>query len=490
MDRTPQPTPQKRTTILVIDPDEKVYKMFGAILGSKYNLVFTPSEELAKLIIDDFPFGIVFVGQRSATRSESAFIHILKRKHPSIPIIFIAKTHKADLILESFRAGVRDIITFPIDPEELAHLTRRIDALRPRADGVARVQPPSARFNLKSLWSQLRSGSSGYLEIGMDPEQERSPAADPAGSDESSAGDSAGSAPIEYAAASGRGGGRMRAGASGMLVFFLGQFRTVINDQVLDVWPSRKGKSLFAYLCYHAKRPIFKDALMDVFWPKSMADSARNSLNVLIHGIRKRLQQVDATQEVIVFRNECYCINPDIEVWSDVDELKSLWRKAQATERNQSLEAAVTYHEQIASIYSGDFMPDDLHEDWSNLERENLKEIYLVALEKISEHRFRIGNLAEAISLCKAILERDNCREEVYRRLMSCYHCLGRRDKALVVYRKCVQCLKTELDVGPASSTTEVYNKIKTDASNLCDSTTSHAARMISEGARSAPLKK
>ena len=490
MDPTPQSIPQKRTTILVIDPDERVYKMFGAILGSKYNLVFTPNEELAKLIINDFPFGIVFVGQKSMTRSESSFIHTLKLEHPSIPIIFIAKNPKVDLILESFRAGVRDIITFPIDPEELAHLTKRIDALRPREDSVARLQPPSARFNLKSFWSQLRSGSPGYLEIGMDTEQKRSPAADPTGFDRSSLGASAGDAPTEDGVASGLKRVRMQAGASGLLVFFLGQFRTIVNDQVLDVWPSRKGKSLFAYLCYHAKKPIFKDALMDVFWPKSMADSARNSLNVLIHGIRKRLQQLDATKEYILFRNECYCINPDIEVWSDVDELKSLWRKAQAIEKSQSLEAAVKYHEQIASIYLGDFMPDDLYEDWSNLERENLKEIFLVALEKISENRFRIGNLAEAISLCKAILERDNCREEIYRRLMCCYQRLGRRDKALMVYRKCVQCLKTELDVGPTSSTTELYNRIKTDASNPCDSTTSPAARIIPEAARLAPLKK
>lgn len=490
MDPTRQSIPQSHTAILVVDPDERVYKTFGAILGSKYNLVFTPNEELAKLIINDFPFGIVFVGQKSAARSEKFFIHTLKSEHPSIPIIFIAKSPKVDLILTAFRAGVRDIITFPIDPEELIHLTDRIDALRPKEDGAGRFQAASARFNLKSFWSQLRSGSPGYLEIGSEAEQKTSPRVGRTDSNEHSSPGPVSDTRAKGVAASRHPDVRGRAGGSGMCVFFLGQFRAVITDQVLDVWPSRKGKSLFAYLCYHGTKPIFKDALMDVFWPKSMADSARNSLNVLIHGIRKRLQQLDATKEYILFRNECYCINPDIEVWSDVDELKSLWRKAQATEKSQSLEAAVKYHEQIASIYLGDFMPDDLYEDWSNLERENLKEIFLVALEKISENRFRIGNLAEAISLCKAILERDNCREEIYRRLMCCYQRLGRRDKALMVYRKCVQCLKTELDVGPTSSTTELYTKIKTDASNPCDTTTSPTARIIPEAARLAPLKK
>ena len=108
--------------------------------------------------------------------------------------------------------------------------------------------------------------------------------------------------------------------------------------------------------------------------------------------------------------------------------------------------------------------PLRFYEDWSTLERENLKEVFLVALEKISESRFDSGNLAEAISLCKAILERDNCREEIYRRLMCCYQKAGRRDKALCTYRQCVRSLKGELDAEPSAAITELYRKIKAAA--------------------------
>ena len=118
----------------------------------------------------------------------------------------------------------------------------------------------------------------------------------------------------------------------------------------------------------------------------------------------------------------------------------------------------------LASMYSGDFMSDELYEDWSTLERENLKEIFLVALEKISECRLDSGNLEETISLCKAILERDNCREEIYRRLMCCYQKAGRRDKALCVYRQCVRSLKDELDVEPSAATTDLCKKIRVGA--------------------------
>jgi len=198
-----------------------------------------------------------------------------------------------------------------------------------------------------------------------------------------------------------------------------------------------------------------------VFWPKSMRESARNSLNVAIHGLRKRFQQFDPEKEYIVFSNETYSINPEIEIWADVNEFGDHWLKAQSIERSQGLEAAASYYDQATSMYSGDFMSDDLYEDWSTLERENLKEIFLVTLEKISECRLQAGNLEEAISICRAILERDNCREETYRRLMGCYQKAGRRDKALCVYRQCVRSLKGELDVEPSAATIELYRKIK-----------------------------
>jgi DNA-binding SARP family transcriptional activator/FixJ family two-component response regulator len=484
MNREPQGRPPNHTTILVVDPDDRVYKTFGAILGSKYNLVFTPNEELAKLIINDFPFGMVFVGQKSTTQSDSLLIHTLKSEQPSIPIVFIAKNPKADLILASFRAGVRDIITFPIDSEELMHITERIDALRSKNRTTDNLEQSSPRFKLKNFCPQLRSGSHGYVEIGLQTERETSSLESGTVSDGSALVDLVSDKSANVVTTLGHRADNVRGqpDTSRMRVFFLGHFRTIINDQLLDEWPSRKGKSLFAYLSYHYNKPIFRDALMDVFWPKSMAESARNSLNVVIHGLRKRLQQFDAAKEYIIFKNECYCINPEIDIWTDVDELRGLWRNARAGEKSQGLEAAAQFYEQIAAIYNGDFMSDEIYEDWSTLERENLKEIFLVTLEKISEARFRLGNLAEAINICKAILDRDSCREEIYRRLMCCYQKTGRRDKALMAYRKCVHDLKTELDVDPTAATIELYKKIKTDVSDPCESFGSSAAPGLTKG--------
>ena len=421
-------------------------------LCAKYNLVFSPNQALAKKIVDDFPFALVFVGQCPDSRDGLSLIHELKDSHPSLPVVFIARQPSADLILSAFRAGARDIVTDPVDPVELLDTADRAALPAAASPAPGPSDPPAPRFILKNLWTQLRSANQGYVKFGLPAD--RSTYSLLGGEDAAAARDAA-----------------VRPGTPGtmrglrdtahMRILFLGNFQAMIRDRLVDEWPGRKGKSIFAYLAYHSHKRICRDVLMDVFWPKSMRDSARNSLNVAIHGLRKRFQQFDPEGEYIVFSNECYFINPEMEIWTDVNDFGDLWMKAQSVERNHGLDAAAACYDQVASMYTGDFMSDELYEDWSTLERENLKEIFLVALEKISECRFDSGNLAEAISLCKAILERDNCREEIYRRLMCCYQKAGRREKALCVYRQCIRALKDELDAEPSAATTDLYRKIK-----------------------------
>jgi DNA-binding SARP family transcriptional activator/CheY-like chemotaxis protein len=458
MDRKTPPTDSDHPTILVVDRDDKIYKIFGDVLCASYNLVFIPNEALAKKIVDDYPFSLVFVGQCPESSAGLSLIQLLKSDHPSIPVVFIARQPSADLILSVFRAGARDIVTDPVDPVDLLDTADRAVMQADASPMSNPSDPPAPRFNLKNLWMQLRAANQGYVKFGLPADRSTYTLIGEGAAATAARQPGTPGAMRDHIAAK----GKLRDTAR-MRILFLGNFQVMIRDRIVDEWPSKKGKSIFAYLSYHSNRRICRDVLMDVFWPNSMRESARNSLNVALHGLRKRFQQFDPEIEYIVFSNESYSINPELEIWTDVSEYGELWMRAQSVERSQGLEAAVVYYDQVASMYSGDFMSDELYEDWSTLERENLKEIFMVALEKISESRFDSGNLAETISICKAILERDGCREEIYRRLMCCYQKAGRRDKALSVYRQCVRSLKSDLDAEPSAATAELYRKIKTD---------------------------
>jgi DNA-binding SARP family transcriptional activator len=246
--------------------------------------------------------------------------------------------------------------------------------------------------------------------------------------------------------------------------FFFGNFRFRLKDQVIDNWPSKKGKSLFAYILFHHERRIYRDILMDTFWPKTNPDSARNSLNVALHSIRRVLQAASPASEFIIFKDECYYLNPQVEIWSDVDDFRKIWRNAQNIELNKGLSSAVSEYERAAQIYRGEFLEDEIYDSWSALDRENLKEIYLVILDKISEFYVLSKKHSEAIGLCEKILEKDNCREDIYRRLMLSYYRIGQRDKAIKQFQKCVEVLKEELEVKPSSETTNLFEQLKRDS--------------------------
>ena len=242
---------------------------------------------------------------------------------------------------------------------------------------------------------------------------------------------------------------------------FLERFRLVINEVEVEKWPSKKGRSLFAYLLYNRDKKIYRDVLMDLFWPKSTPDSARNCLNVTIHGLRRLLNENDLGTDHIFYQDEQYAINPRLKLWMDVEKFRTRWRRGQTIETVEGISRAVLDYEAAASLYKGDFLEDEIYQNWSFLERENLKEMYIVLLERLSLIYSQKGHKEAAIRICEQILRKDSCREKIHRRKMKWYYALGERDKALRQYQKCAHTLKLDLDAGPSPETRSLYLQIK-----------------------------
>jgi DNA-binding SARP family transcriptional activator len=190
-------------------------------------------------------------------------------------------------------------------------------------------------------------------------------------------------------------------------------------------------------------------------------------LNVTLHGIRPQLQTIEDRQDIIVYESDAYFFNPDVALWLDVDAFDKAWREGQAMERTRRVEEALAAYSRASRLYAGDLMEDSPYEDWLALEREHLKEVYLVILDKLSRYCSLDGDPEGAISLCERMLEKDRCQEEVYRRLMLCYHRLGFRDKALKQYDRCAAALRTGLDVAPTTETKRLHDSIRNETNRL-----------------------
>ena len=430
-----------RPLVVVIDDDEGTSRLIESKSWGRFQLVSVPDAKRGIELIKNIKPDLVIVSRCLPDLDGIDVLRLIRDIQPAVPIIFLAMYPDNDLIISAFRLGAKDFFEKPFSAVELvASIDRHLAQLSNETNSG--YHPKGSWFShleqvfhniIPTIFTRHRTVANNQHNLRVVKSQN--------GNEQRTTRASESMPAVQFN--------------------FLGRFHIVINQQIYDHWPSKKGKAILAYLAYYHKQRILRDKLMDLFWSNSTFESARNCLNVALHGIRALFKEAGYEDELICFKNECYFINPNIELKLDVEEFLRSWKLAQSVEREKELISALGEYEIAAGIYKGDFMEEDLYEDWTTLERENLKEIYLVILDRLSNHYAYDGRPITAINLCKTILEKDNCREDVHQRLMKCYIRLGQRTQALRQFKKCQDTLRTELQVEPTRRTLELLNEIK-----------------------------
>jgi tetratricopeptide (TPR) repeat protein len=113
------------------------------------------------------------------------------------------------------------------------------------------------------------------------------------------------------------------------------------------------------------------------------------------------------------------------------------------------------------ALYQGDFLQEDIYEDWTYFERERLRESHLVAMTELAECFACLGRYRRATALCQQILAIDPCREAVYVRLMLYNYYAGDPAQALRAFERCCRALDSELLVEPTQETRSLASQIR-----------------------------
>jgi DNA-binding SARP family transcriptional activator len=253
------------------------------------------------------------------------------------------------------------------------------------------------------------------------------------------------------------------ASSARLSVYCLGSFRIYNNDRLIEKWPGQKCKSIFKYMIINRERSIHQEILMDLFWADVAPEAARRNLYQAIYSLRQVLQTDQADIPYVLCENSCYGLSPELGLWIDSEAFLGQYQTGQKLEHQGRQAEAVAAYESAESLYGGEFLVEDLYEDWLLVHRENLKHAYLDILERLSRYYFEQQQWAMCIAFCQKILTRDNCREDAHRRLIRCYMHQGQRHLALRQYHLCVEALARELDVPPMPATLKLYQKIRQD---------------------------
>ena len=264
-------------TILVVDPDERSYKTFESVLGSKNNVWFVPNGKTAIELPNSQNVDVIFVSHVLNGADGKILLESFKKRFPSIPVVILAESPTADEVLSAFRCGARELITKPLDEKELIAVTKKIF-------GFISKKKPKRRWLFANKKDTPKNNhekkSLGHLKkVFQKSKQLESSAV--AESDESQMKEAQ----------------HLRDDSNNLLIadtlfdsqqsekvthlitppktayplieaFYFGPFRVFLNNRPIENYPSKKGKSIFAYLLLNHKKRIFRDVLMDIFWQK------------------------------------------------------------------------------------------------------------------------------------------------------------------------------------------------------------------------------
>lgn len=247
-------------------------------------------------------------------------------------------------------------------------------------------------------------------------------------------------------------------------IHFFGCFELLCDGKAMSLGRNAKALAILKYLLAHrGGRSVSQDYLMGWLWPESDPKRARWSLNSAVHALRKMLSGCLSSlsaSESVLFEGGAYRLSPRILLSADTDEFDACYEEGLRFEETGRVAEAVAKYEKAADLYRGDYLIEDLYEEWTAIERERLGEVYVDLSRRLAVHYMKGGRLRESVRTCYRVLEKDRSDEDAHRLLMECFVRLGQRGKALRQYELCEGALGREYDMVPSPQTRNLYASI------------------------------
>jgi ATP/maltotriose-dependent transcriptional regulator MalT/two-component SAPR family response regulator len=227
-------------------------------------------------------------------------------------------------------------------------------------------------------------------------------------------------------------------------------------------WVSRKTKSLFCYLIVNRKMPISKDSLIEIFWPDVGIKEARHNLHTSITFIRNALQGILHCElpkkEIILYKDNCYVLNPMITLKVDTEEFDNLIETAKGIENKDTVKPYRIYQKAL-KIYKGDYCAD-LYDQWCDEKRTYYREMVCQLLKKMAEFQFSKKKFEQSLNLYRQALIFDKLDETIYQGIMLNLASIGNLKALKDVYEELKAILKSELNTEPSPETIKILKNI------------------------------
>ncbi|MDL1980172.1 MAG: hypothetical protein LWX02_01595 [Deltaproteobacteria bacterium] len=244
-------------------------------------------------------------------------------------------------------------------------------------------------------------------------------------------------------------------------IYTLGRFVVLKNGQPIRFCrkAQQKPMSMLKALIAFGGREVRKDHIGDALWPEADGDMVEQSFATTLH----RLRKVIGYRNAIELQHERVTLDQR-HSWVDVWAFERIFGQADAAWKKKPtgrevMEAVVLTRKAI-DMYQGPFLAGESSNPWTISLRERCRSKFLRGVSTLGRYWEKAGQLEKAVQYYQRGLEADDLAEELYQRLITCYHRLGRRAEALSVYERCKRVLSASLGIEPSSETKAIRKSI------------------------------
>ncbi len=253
---------------------------------------------------------------------------------------------------------------------------------------------------------------------------------------------------------------------------FLGSYRVGVNQKVMPISRTKKIEVLLAYLVMEKAQAHLRTTLDHLLFPNLPEKAARTNLRQTITRLRRLVHDDEATPSFFFFTPETAQFNVASNYTLDVQTFLTNVRGCSLHKgsRDDFCEGCALAVAGAVELYSGPFLDgifvEDSHafERWVETWRTQLHHEMLNALKWLVNYHEGRGEYQIALTYVQQLLALEPWQEQAYQQGMRLLTYEGRRDEALIIYKKCQAVLQRELQVDPALETELLAQRIQTMA--------------------------
>lgn len=242
-------------------------------------------------------------------------------------------------------------------------------------------------------------------------------------------------------------------------ISLLGPMQVRLAGKPITTFESNRVRALLAYLAVEVMQPHHRQKLATLLWPDWPDAAARKNLRSALANLRKAIGDAQADPPFLLITRETIQFNPVSHCQLDVALL------LQTTE--PTAQAPIAQMEAAVVGYQGEFMegfslPDSPpFEEWLLLTRERMQRKALVALQQMTDHYQKTGEIERALHYARQQIVLDAFCDEAHCHLMLLLATAGQSSAALTHYEQYRTLLATELEAQPIPALVDLYAQIR-----------------------------